>query len=266
MLVDLTLVAHHWMIILFLLLVIPMIKTTITTAALVGLGLPMRLAATVGIWLGQIGEFSFVLAQLGYSLGVISLHFYQWLIATAALSMAVTPVMIAHADRIAGLVAQLPIVRRLGAAAVSVAFAESVAAGHAILCGFGPIGRSLGEALDRQSMPYTVLELNARTVSRLEERGHPVFYGDGASTELLLRCGLEKARLLAISVPDYVNTVAIIRAARAVNAQVPIIARTRYQQRVQELRDAGATIVVAEEEAVGTMMAERIMALMQGRA
>jgi monovalent cation:H+ antiporter-2, CPA2 family len=261
MLIDLDVVARHWVAIGALLVAIPCMKAAITAGGLVLLRLPLRLALCIGINLGQIGEFSFLLAHMGHALQVMSTEKYQLLVATAALSMMMTPMMMDWSPKLATWCCRLPWLRRIGRHRGEVVLKGHVETmrDHAIICGFGPIGERLGVILDQHQIPYCVLELNPGTVHRLHSEGRQVIYGDGASEELLFRSGLERARLLVITVPDFLNASEIIRRARSLSPTITIMTRAKYRRQMDVLREAGANVVVSEEDELGQTLARRAL-------
>jgi CPA2 family monovalent cation:H+ antiporter-2 len=103
------------------------------------------------------------------------------------------------------------------------------------------------------------LELNPQTAKRLRDSKRPVLIGDGASAELLSRSGIEQAKLLAIAVPDYLNSLAIIRQARRLNSQITIITRSRYRDQVENFYEAGADVVICEELEGGVEMGRYVL-------
>ncbi len=257
MLLDLDFIVQHWLLLLFLLIFIPGLKSIVTTVVLALTGLPLRIAIMVGIFLAQIGEFSFILASVGENLGIIPDFLYHLLIATAVIAMMVTPVMIPRAHAIAGWICRLPGIRRLAEKPKESLMEEKVEEleNHVIICGFGPLGQTFANLLHQHNIPFLVLELNPETIEKIRAKQRPAFFGDGASEEILFRSGIEKARMLAITVPDFLNAAAIIQQARKLNPGIRIITRAKYRNEVEKLYAAGADIVISEELEGGVEMA-----------
>lgn len=264
MLISVDVFRESWGLILLLVVLIPLLKGFITSAVLTVLGLPLRLALTIAICLGQIGEFSFLLAYFGNNLGVIDHSFYQLIIVVAALLMMITPFMLAHSNRMANTLSMLPLLRRWSQTKDELLLEDKVQeySDHVVICGFGPIGEILGRILSHHRIPFVVLELNPKTVERLTDLGQDAFYGDGASEEILYHCGLERARLLAITTPDYMNSAAIIQQARVLNPNVQIMTRAKYRQQIDDLYAAGANVVVSEEDEVGSALSVHALAML----
>jgi monovalent cation:H+ antiporter-2, CPA2 family len=119
--------------------------------------------------------------------------------------------------------------------------------GHAVICGFGRVGRELAEALSRRGLRYLVVEYNPLVVRRLRAEGVPVVYGDASRPAVLEHAHLEGARLLAVLMPDALATEEATRHGRGLNPRLDIVARARDGRDVERLRRAGATEVVQPE-------------------
>ncbi len=249
MLFNFNFVLSYWELVLIFALLIPILKASVATLAAILIRVPIRLALVVGICLAQIGEFSFLLAYSGQKVGVITPFFYQLIVVSAVISMVMTPFLVKHAPMIADRLIRLPGFRYLAAnkqEEAAQAKSEHLR-DHIIICGFGPLGQTFGKILNEHQLPYIVLELNPHTISRIKQSNTQVFFGDGASEEILYHCGIEHARLLAITVPDFLNNAAIIQQARKLNPNIHIITRSKYRNEVDKLYAAGADVVISEE-------------------
>ena len=124
--------------------------------------IPLRVSLVVGISLAQIGEFSFLLAYTGQKLGAISPFLYELIVATAVISMLMTPVMVTQAPRLAHWLVNLPVIRNfVRSQQEELAESESESLDkHVIVCGFGPLGETFGNILKEYKISYIILELN----------------------------------------------------------------------------------------------------------
>jgi len=249
MLLNFTFITEHFAIVFLLILLIPLLKTLITAGVVRLSGFSTSVAMVVGISLGQIGEFSFLLAYLGQRAGVIEPFFYQLVVAVAVVSMLMTPLMITQAPHLSEIFLKLFKLQRLTLDKRKQELQEKAKGidNHVIICGFGPLGQTFGRILKEHQVPYLVLELNPETIEHLQRQDENVFFGDGASEEILYHSGIERARLLAITVPDYLNNAAIIYHARKINPTIRIITRAKYRNEVEKLYAAGADVVISEE-------------------
>jgi len=249
MLLDFRFIQAHWTTVLLLILLIPLIKVTITTGILLALKAPLRVALNTGIILGQIGEFSFLLATLGKQSNAISPDLYNYIVTAASVTMLMTPTMIHFSLPLADKISHFPFLKKLVRTVDEEKLEGHVKTmeGHVIISGFGPLGRALGHLLDRYKIPHVILELNPETIEKIRATNENIYFGDGASEEILFKSGIEKAKLLAITIPDFLNNITSIRQARRLNENIKIITRSKYRNEVAALYDAGADVVISQE-------------------
>ncbi|HWC73843.1 MAG TPA: NAD-binding protein, partial [Gemmatimonadales bacterium] len=236
-----------------------------TLSAAVGpavMGYSGRVALLAGVAVSQIGEFSFVLARDGRTMGLLPELLYQQFLGVAVITMLVTPflmhggpALLDGLEKVVPLDRLLPGFRPHGFAAV-----EHPVTDHVIIAGFGLNGRNLAAALRSINAPYLIVELNAQTVRKARRAGEPAFYGDATREEILRALGLERARMLVIAISDPAATRRMVRVARALNPTVHIIARTRYVVEVPELTRLGANVVIPEEFETSIEIFARVLA------
>ncbi len=210
---------------------------------------PLRVGIHTGVGLAQIGEFSFVLALSGRTAGLIGDELYQVFLSASVITMFFTPFALKYASPISSWLSSLKILKWLDRAGRDYPMkASSVRKeDHVILIGFGLNGRNLARVLRSAEIPYVVLELNSETVNTMKKKGEPIYYGDGASAEILHKMGIKKARMLVIAISDPVATRRIVSIAKMENPDIYIIVRTRYLSEVEELKRLGAEEVIPEE-------------------
>jgi CPA2 family monovalent cation:H+ antiporter-2 len=222
----------------------------IITGTISGLfiGNPLRTSIYSGLGLAQIGEFSFVLAVAGKASGLISEEFYQIFLSASVVTMILTPVMIKISPVVSEWITTRPVMKKISKRRKSESdVITRKKHDHVIIIGFGLNGRNLATVLKEAEIPYVVLEMNSDTVREMKKKGEQIFYGDGTSQEILLKLGIERARLLVIAISDPVSTRRIVSIARQLNKQLYIIVRTRYLVEVEDLKSLGADEVIPEE-------------------
>ena len=216
-------------------------KSAIATIALVITGTPMRIALTAAVALSQVGEFSFVLGRSALEAGVITPELWQILLGASVITMALTPFLIGAAPKLASrLVRHAPVPSTLRES-------ERTLQDHVVILGYGMGGQLVTESLIELSVPYVVLELNGATVRNARARSVNIHYADVSAPEPLEAAGVAKAAAVVAMLSDPDASERAIRSVRALNATVPIIARTRYRLEAERLARAGATLAVAEE-------------------
>ncbi|MBY0233208.1 MAG: cation:proton antiporter, partial [Gemmataceae bacterium] len=178
------------------------------------LGYPLRTALAVSVALGQIGEFSFILAALGRSLGVLPEEASHSLVGAAIASIALNPLLyrlIGPAE--AWLARRFP--RRTAQDPPAPAPTDS--RHRAVVVGYGPVGRTLSRLLSDNGIVPTVVEMNLETVRRLREEGLRAVYGDASHQETLKEAGMGNASALFLSASGSSHAVEVIRQARELN-------------------------------------------------
>ncbi len=250
-------------------------KPLITFFLARALGQPPRASLSIGLALGQIGEFSFILAGAASALGLIPSRSMSALVVVAIVSIALNPLLrllIEPIDRLGREVTR-GLVRRTsdavdrppeGSATVSVAAAAGTSAGgerryRAVVVGYGPVGRTLFKLLSENGISCTIVEMNLDTVHRLRSQGIPVVYGDAGHIETLRSAGVPSAGSLILSASGLYAPEEIIRIARELNEGVRVLVRTAYLHERSRLRAAGADLVFSGEGEVALAMIEAIL-------
>lgn len=223
------------------------LKTLSTGLPLVLLGHSARVCLLTGFVLAQVGEFAFVLAHSGQSLGLLQPAEYQIFLAASVITMLLTPVLRfaggSLAAKLDGERSLVPWARR--APAPTDAAAEL--ADHVVIIGYGINGKNLSRALRSADVRYVILELNPETVHRARAEGEPIEFGDSTRAAILARAGLSRARVLVVAISDAAATRATVSLAREEAPNTHIVVRTRYVAEVEELKKLGADDVIPEE-------------------
>ncbi|MFA5268261.1 MAG: cation:proton antiporter [Methanoregula sp.] len=235
-----------------LLIVSLIIGTKILTGAFAAavIGMPARVSIITGFALCQVGEFSFVLAKTGIDSGFIPDMVYQIFLASAIITMALTPFFMNISPRVVDLFYRVMPGRVARVAACSPADQETAKkiADHIIIAGYGITGKSVARAAEITGIPYTVIELNPDTIRREKAARHPFFiYGDAIREEILDYAGIHTARALVVVVSEQEAVPRIVHKARQMAPSIYIIARTRQIRHAQYLLDLGADEVISEE-------------------
>lgn len=218
----------------------------------IGIGLilpaPPRTFVVAGVGLSQIGEFSFIIGSTGVALDVLTAEQYGLILAGALLSIVVNPLMYRAIPVIERTVQGMPSLWRLMGRGepVHVPAVEKMS-GHVVIVGYGRIGIHIGSVLQQLGYPYLVVEQDIAYVREIQEQGIEALFGDAANSEILTHVGLERARALAVTVPNETTAELIVTAAHDIAPELPIIARAATQSGVRRLAAVGATTVIHPE-------------------
>lgn len=251
-------VQNFWVIILLSLAVILGKGLLISTIVML-FRYPLSVAVLAGFALAQIGEFSFIIIMLAKNLNIVSQHLYGLVISVTAITLLLTPILMEISEPASRFLQRRLPKRRSTCSYCAGQIDVEKMEKHVIICGFGPLGEAIGNILEEASINYVVLELNPATVRRVRFMNRPVYLGDGASSEILYHSGIERARAIAITAPDYMNSVAIVKQSRALRDDIKIIVRARFKNQVADLYSAGADYVISEEFEAGLEMGRHVL-------
>ena len=246
---------------LVLVVAIVMIGKPLAAFALVGaLGHPARTGLVVGAGLAQIGEFSFILAEMGRGLDLLPDEGYSLILAAAIVSITLNP-MVFHLIP----VAEAFLRRRRGEPEDSGERSPPEEAypppmqGHVVLCGYGRVGGLIAEVLDRAGTPYIVVERDRGRLEPLRARGIPVVQGDAVETSVQNQLSLADARLLILAVPDPFAVRRMAEVGRELQPGLPIVARTHSAAEWRYLEDGRVDDTVLAEYELGRAMVLRAL-------
>jgi CPA2 family monovalent cation:H+ antiporter-2 len=227
---------------------------------------PLNTALTVGASLAQIGEFSFILAALGVSLGLLPAHGQSLIVAAALLSIAANPLVFAGLRPAhAWIRARSRLARRLERrgdplAALPMSTSESYLSGQVVLVGYGRVGRRIAQELSARGIPYVVAEQNRERVRELREKGIAAVSGDAADPAVLIQAHIAKASMLVIATPDTVSVRRMAEVARALNPAIEIAVRTHSEEEARLLANENVGMVFFGEHELASAMTRHVLA------
>ncbi len=200
------------------------------------LGRPLRTALTLAASVGQIGEFSFILAALGVSLGMLTTDAQSLILAGAVLSITLNPLLFAMIEPAERWLAVHPklldTLERFAKGADMVADAprSELFHHHVIIVGYGRVGGTIGEVLKGENVPFLVIERDRATVEKARASGVQAVFGDAARPGLLEQASVASARLLVLSTPDALHARMVIEMARKANPTIDTVVRTHNEE------------------------------------
>ena len=221
---------------------------------------PLKTALTVAASLAQVGEFSFILAGLGMTLGLLPKEGQSLILAGALISIALNPVVSRAADLIERWIQRSPrLAKRLEPASDPLAELPASTdakylANQVVLVGWGRVGKHISEALDAAGIPCVVVESNREFVEALRQRGRAAVWGDATEADVLIQAHIKDARALVIATPETVQVNAMAANARALNPDVQVVIRSHNVEEALLLeKDGTGTVFVGERELAGAM-------------
>jgi CPA2 family monovalent cation:H+ antiporter-2 len=257
MLIDLQLFISHSLLILGLTLALMLVKGCVVAALVKLRGSDSETAWRSGLALAQGGEFCFAL--MAQQSRLIPDEFNGLLLAATFCSMLLTPLLLRAAPAIALRLHRKPN-QQVQLEEITALNAEL--RGHAVICGYGRVGQSIGRFLRGEQQTFIALDDDPERVQEAASEDRSVHYGDCRRGALLSAVGLERARLVVIAVDDSDVALTVLKEARRINPEVPILVRTRDDSQWAELKAAGATEVVPELLESSLMLASHALALL----
>ncbi|HEY92841.1 MAG TPA: sodium:proton exchanger [Dehalococcoidia bacterium] len=208
-----------------------------------------KTALFTGMGLLQIGEFSFVLAGMGMKAGIITSDIYSLTLTSAIITMLLTPFTLSFASLLYQRLSQKMRLERLVASRLDPDWQseQRQLSGHAVICGYGRVGRNLAKVLERRNLSYLAIDLNPQIISQLHARGIPCIYGDASNREILGHAQLKKARVLICTFPDFMAVELTTRNALKINPKLDIVARVHHDADAELLKGIGVAELVLPE-------------------
>jgi CPA2 family monovalent cation:H+ antiporter-2 len=229
-------------------------KTIAAFAIVRAFGHPTRTALTISASLAQIGEFSFILANLGTDLALLPADGRDLILAGAILSIFANPfVFTAVAGRVAAVRKEVA-----DEAAEAERERQRERREHVILIGYGRVGKQFAEDAKQSGRALVVIEDQADLARAASEEGFTVVTGNAAEPRILGEAGIEAASKLIIAIPEGFEAGAIAKRARDMNAGLTIFARAHSDEEVEHLERFGANHVVMGEREIARRLLELV--------
>ncbi|HEY9101868.1 YbaL family putative K(+) efflux transporter [Chitinimonas sp.] len=216
---------------------------------------PLNTALTVAASLAQIGEFSFILAGLGVTLGLLPQEGMSLVLAGALISIAINPFLFAAIEPLRRWVlkhsntARKLELRQDPYAELPMSTERRYLEGQVVLVGYGRVGRRIAKALAERGIPYVVAEQNRELVEGLRKQGVAAVSGDAADPSVLIQAHIADAAMLVLALPDTLHVRQMVDTAKTLNPAIEVILRTHSEDESTLLRREGlGTIFFGEEE------------------
>jgi len=246
MLLDLRFVAANPLPVLAVAVGVLLVKALMVFLAAWPFGFMPRVSLQSGFYLAQIGELSFLILGAATRGNLLSEETFQYLIAAASLSMAVTPFLMQWAPQLAWQAG-----RHFSwpgeAEAESTAPRARRPQPAVLVVGYGLNGHNVARVLREAGIHYEILDTNPEIVRRARQKGEIIHYGEVTRTEVLRQIEVSDFDSVVLAISDPAATRRAVSLLRALHPPAHLIVRTRYVHEVDELEKLGANVVVPEE-------------------
>ena len=228
---------------------------------------PTRIAPAgyVGAGLGQIGEFSLILANSSVALGLMPAVAQALVLATAIASIALNPLLFAAIDPVGRrLLARSPRAQLLHRSIdplseLPATVDAALLTQHVVIIGYGRVGRRISDALLTNYIPQVVIERSRDFVEALRERNIAAVSGDASEPEVLIQGHVARARILVIATPDTLHVRKIVEVSRMLNPRIHIVVRTHSDEEAELLRNENVGEVFMGEHELALGMTRHVL-------
>jgi CPA2 family monovalent cation:H+ antiporter-2 len=268
MLFDPRFIVHDPMLLLAGLAVVIIAKPLAALTIVAIIGYPLHTGLVVALGLAQIGEFSFILSDLGRQHHLMTERGHNLLVACAIVSITLNPILFRFLNPIENALKRRPTLWRvLNARALRRQNQINQQTGGeieksdkpvAVIVGYGPVGRTVDSLIRKKGLETIIVDLNLDTVQSLTRDGRLALYGDAFNIEVMHQA-LARATHLIISLPHRANRAPLIAATKLINPQIKIFVRAHYIAEREELNQAGADHAVYEETEAAVALARMVL-------
>jgi CPA2 family monovalent cation:H+ antiporter-2 len=260
MMLDLHFVTENFWLVFLTVIFIIGIKIIIGGSTGFLLGHTLRGTILVGIALGQVGEFSLIVAKIGLDYKVIHPHLYQLFLATAIITMSLSPFMFKVAKPLAERILKLrvPKIIREGLFPLPQVELPSLK-NHIVFIGKDSRSQYMALMAKHHKIPYISIVFDPSIVQDLLKKGEPVLYGDAVNEPILNKAHIDTAEIVVISVGELITAMAITQKIRSLNKHIYIIVRAKHVVDIEDLYKQGANQVIPEEFETAIELFERVL-------
>ena len=261
MLLNAEFLFSHGILVLAVVAVIILLKLLAIFSIVRLFGYSTRIALLTGTGLFQIGEFGFILAQGGMNLGIVSNQFYSLILASAIITMLLTPFSMSLLSRLyprlAGqIAARGSETTELSSSPTS---AQSESPRRVLIAGYGRVGQNIAQGLQDAEIPYLIIDIDPERISEARSSGRPRMYGDATNIHVLSHAALDKAKALVITYPDPIAVVTTAKLALSINPKLNILARVHRAREAEKLKTLGVTELVSPEYEASISFIKRLL-------
>ena len=247
-------------------------KSLAAAALVMLLRYPLNTALTVAASLAQIGEFSFILAGLGMSLGVLPAQGQSLILAGALISIALNPLVFAASEpALRWIRARSALARKLDRsddplAELPMSTDTRFLKNQVVIVGYGRVGSAIGAALKERGIPFVVAEENREIVERLRGDGQAAVLGNAVEPETLVQAHIADARMLVVATPQTLEVRQMVETARTLNPDVQVVVRSHNEEEAVLLEREQAGKVFVGEQELARAMTQHVLANVSAEA
>jgi len=257
----------HLFVILGLVVFVLVLKFVVVYLVMLLLGYRGKVVLATSLGLSEIGEFSFVILMLGREVGILNAETTSLGVSVALITLLISPFLfkstgvvwrrVKKLSKLIGLEGLL-----VGKRNVFRVEGEGKYKNHVIICGYGRMGRWVGNALEEIGAPFVVVDYSQKVIHEARMRGIPVVYGDPAEPSVLVEAGLTRARALIVAIPDRITQEEVVAYCQTVAPTLKVFARAHLDEDVKRLSRLKVERVVQPEFEASLSVVKDVLRLM----
>jgi CPA2 family monovalent cation:H+ antiporter-2 len=260
MLLDLSFVIDNYQLVIISVLLVLILKTIIAGGTGFILGHTFQGTVLVGLALSQVGEFSFILAKIGFDYSILSDFYYQLFLAVAVITMALTPFLINLSSSLAKILLKLPLPEFLINGLFPLKEIEIPEfKNHLVIIGKDASALKLSVMAKYNNLRHVSIIFDPSIAKEKMENGDLVVYGDAVNEPILKKAHVDTADIVVISVGSIIPAMSIIEKIRHINKNVYILVRAPHIQNIEQLYKFGADQVLPEKLEIAIDLLNRIL-------
>ncbi|MDO9280905.1 MAG: YbaL family putative K(+) efflux transporter [Methylotenera sp.] len=240
-------------------------KSFVALAITLAFKYPLNTALTVAASLAQIGEFSFILAGLGLSLGLLPTEGMSLILAGALISIALNPLIFSIINPLRNWVLSFSTLARQYEkrtdlySELPMSTERKYLEGQVVLVGHGRVGKRIATSLIEAKIPFVVAEENREIVELLRKTGIPAVSGNAAEPGVLIQAHIANASMLVIATPDTIDIRKMVETAKTLQPSIKIVVRTHNEDEYKFLKQDNLGKVFYGEEELANGMCKFIL-------
>ncbi|HUV00148.1 MAG TPA: cation:proton antiporter [Bacteroidales bacterium] len=260
MLLDISFVIENYQLVILSVLLVIVLKTIIAGGTGFILGHTFQGTVLIGLALSQVGEFSFILAKLGFDYSILSDFYYHLFLAVAVITMALTPFLFYLSSPLSKALLKLPLPKFLINGLFPLKEIEIPDfKNHLVIVGKDASAIKLSIMAKYNNLRHISIIFDPLLAREKINNGDLVVYGDAVNEPILRKAHIDTADIIVISVGSIIPSMAIIDKVRQINKNVYILVRTHRIENVEQLYKIGADQVLPEKLEIAIDLLNRIL-------
>lgn len=260
MLLDISFVIENYQLVILSVLLVIVLKTIIAGGTGFILGHTFQGTVLIGLALSQVGEFSFILAKIGFDYSILSDFYYHLFLAVAVITMAFTPFLFYLSSPLSKALLKLPLPKFLINGLFPLKEIEIPDfKNHLVIVGKDASAIKLSIMAKYNNLRHISIIFDPSLAREKINNGDLVVYGDAVNEPILRKAHIDTADIIVISVGSIIPSMAIIDKVRQINKNVYILVRTHRIENVEQLYKIGADQVLPEKLEIAIDLLNRVL-------